>query len=634
MRRRSALAAIGALPAALFARPPNARSVAQAAWAEAGARLLQTVEAELKEGRPTIVIPPGDYMFTAAGFDFVLRDLSDVILEAAGATFWFPRMRGGVHLETCRRVTVRGLTLDQIERPFIQGRIREIRPDRKEIVADAEPGYPGRADLRDPNESLRCIFYEADGSRELDVRDCNAQMTSDTTADTLVIRPSRVFSESRERPLRPGDRFTLALRGGGGGIRLSNCGDCSIENLTIHSSAGFAIVETDRSPGGNVYRNCRIVRRPGRDDLLVGAADGFHSMLQRQGPTLDGCEFAWTADDLVNIHGFFQMVVEPMSPTELVTGGPFVRDFDVGSELSFYRLPNATPLGEARITACRELNDPDLVRRLRAFPDTIEAERKIRVRSFPTPEPCRVTLDRPIALQPFDLVQCKDYSSAGAVIRNGYFHDGHVRGLLVKSEGALLEGNRIERIARSGIVVKAEWYWLEGPFVDRIRIEANRLVDCAWQSFAPEGFFPEFAPITVTANFSRHLSDSFITPERQFGEIRIAGTTIVNSPGPAVAIQNARRVVLNDNRFEGVCAKTFALPGLDLTKRIDPLAPPPDLDGAKGLLERPRAAVILNSTGEVDLRGNRLTGESGLSIAGFGVGCDAGAAGTVIESDS
>jgi hypothetical protein len=600
-----------------------------AAWQRAGKQLMADIHSALAAGRRTIVIPPGDYMFASTRHEFALRDLTDVRLEGKGATFWFPRTNGRVRLENCRRVTLSGVTLDQTERPFIQGRIREIDPIRNTVIADAEPGYPARADLKDPDEPLRCIFFPPDGSRELDVRDGNGRLLPESTAETLVIQMDNIFKETRARPVRPDDRLTLALRGGGGGLRLANCGECVMENITIHSSAGFAITETNRSPGGNLYRDCRIIRHPKRNDLLAGAADGFHSMMQMRGPILENCELAWTADDLVNIHGFFQMVIEQRSPSELVIAGPDIRNFEQGSALSFFRPPNASPLGEARVKDWRPLDDAALLERVRGIPARFETERNIRVRSFDEPEPCLVTLDRPLELQPCDLVQCGDYAGAGAVVRNCHLHDGHVRGLLVKSDGARLLGNRIERVARAGIVVKPEWYWLEGPFAQAMRIESNRLADCAWQSFTPQGFYHECAPIVIQPDFSRRMFPAFYTPERLLGEIHLLGNTVINSPGPAVIAGNARKTVIAGNLFQGVYRKTSALPGLDFSTMIDHRNPPPQWRGAMPLLKQPDAAVMLNSLGMLEARGNLLQNEPRRPLFGFGLWCDTAPPGTV-----
>lgn len=55
-----------------------------------------------------------------------------------------------------------------------------------------------------------------------------------------------------------------------------------------------------------------MVRRPGRAPirLLAANADGFHSSCVRVGPKLLDSEFAYTGDDLLNIHSRMSLVLK------------------------------------------------------------------------------------------------------------------------------------------------------------------------------------------------------------------------------------------------------------------------------------------------------------------------------------
>ena len=81
--------------------------------------LLVSLRQELADGKKVITVPPGDYRFDR-GAGVLIQKAEDVEIEATGATFWFGPDRGVV-LEKCRRVKLRGLTIDSDPLPWTQG---------------------------------------------------------------------------------------------------------------------------------------------------------------------------------------------------------------------------------------------------------------------------------------------------------------------------------------------------------------------------------------------------------------------------------------------------------------------------------------------------------------------------------
>jgi hypothetical protein len=347
--------------------------------------------------------------------------------------------------------------------------------------------------------------------------------------------------------------------------------------------------------------------------------------MQERGPLLDGCELAHAADDLINIHGFFQLVVEPLSPTELIVGGPFERNFDRGSLLRFYQQPTATPIGEARVVSWEPLQTDEARQALLALPTYFRDTYGLRLRTFPTPEPCRITLDRPVQIGRADFVASQSWCGRGAIVRNCHLHDGHVRGVLIKGPGALVENNRIERIARSGIVAKAEFFWLEGPFADGIRVRNNVVVDCARLTICPEDLFAGFAPIQMYASFSKRLFPPLWTAAISNRDVAITGNRVEGAPGPGIFVANTRDVTIADNTVVSPCDKPLARPQLDLTDNLDldsgPAPSPRALDRARA----PLFAIFLLAVENAALSGNRVEDapDDLRSTVGFGPWCGA-----------
>ena len=141
--------------------------------------------------------------------------------------------------------------------------------------------------------------------------------------------PSRLFTDG-DPPFDVGSKLVLNMRGSGGGVSVSSSSGITLEDVVVYAAGSFAFHESGRSDGGNVYRRCKLAPRPGSPSIWAGAADGFHSMNQRRGPHLVDCEFSWAFDDLINIHGFINLVIERPAPDQLLLAGPFERDFDVG----------------------------------------------------------------------------------------------------------------------------------------------------------------------------------------------------------------------------------------------------------------------------------------------------------------
>ena len=92
-------------------------------------------------------------------------------------------------------------------------------------------------------------------------------------------------------------------------------------DYTLHGGGTEAIVETGGN-GPNTFRRVRVTRRPvnslagyGPVRLLASNADGFHSSCVVHGPTLEDSEFAFTGDDLLNIHSRIDIVLQVLSAT-------------------------------------------------------------------------------------------------------------------------------------------------------------------------------------------------------------------------------------------------------------------------------------------------------------------------------
>jgi hypothetical protein len=546
------------------------------------ASLAQAIDA----GSKTFAIPPAVYRFGRRSFE--LKNVRDMQIDGQGSTFLFALRGGRMRLESCQNVTVKNLFLDMEHPPFIQGTIRAIDHANKTIDFSVDDGFLPH--YRSGETSARYVIMDPAGHRELSHPDALSPPPVELPSGLLRGQPVRLFQPGADR-FDVGYKMVVNMRGSGGGISVSRSSGITLEDVVVYAAGSFAFHESGRSEGGNVYRRCKLVPRPGSPSIWAGAADAFHSMNQRRGPHLVDCEFSWAFDDLINIHGFINLVIEKRDSDHLLLAGPFERDFDVGDTLKFYRYPDAVPAGEAVVTEITPVTEPSRKEVERRATEFFRATNKHNpVRSFPGSQPSLVKLDRPVDLKEFDLAVSSAYSGRGAVIENCHLHHGHVRGILLKSPDATIKNCTIEHIHRSGIVLLAEQYWLEGPFPDNVRIVDNVLRNCGFSSLTGA------APIQTTSDFARprgNISHAF-----NIRNIEISGNTIVDAPGVAIKLVNADGVLVRNNTLIN------PLSGLDREETLEFSAGIPSNE-LTDVMRNPYYGIVTISTRNVRGSGNR-----------------------------
>lgn len=168
--------------------------------------------------------------------------------------------------------------------------------------------------------------------------------------------------------LTVGTPVTVFPRGGQHSLRLINCTECTVTNLTIHGGSSMGIVDSDGG-GGNTYLAVTIARTdtpsliglPPR--LLATNADGFHSTTNRRGPALLRSEIGFTGDDAGNICSAMSVLLPPppahtgvqqrwATPSALfVDVGGNLKTAVKGDVILFYNISTGEPLGEATVAA-------------------------------------------------------------------------------------------------------------------------------------------------------------------------------------------------------------------------------------------------------------------------------------------
>ncbi|HLY75631.1 MAG TPA: right-handed parallel beta-helix repeat-containing protein, partial [Planctomycetota bacterium] len=289
-------------------------------------------------------------------------------------------------------------------------------------------------------------------------------------------------------------------------------------------------VHEDGGGGGNRYQYTVTFgpRPPGATEapLLACNADAFHSSGVRRGPTLEGCLFEGMGDDGIPIHGAYALIVGSQGKALVSTDG-VLRE---GDPLRLFN-PDGGFAGEAKVVSIRPLGNfvVGTKSRFHGFSD-LSRRRFVEVLTDPPlPAGFDWQASNPAAL------------GSGFVLRNNVIRNHRARGILVKADDGLIEGNSIDGSTIAGIVLAPELWWGEACFSRRITIRNNTIRRCGTASMGP--WTAQAGVLSVTAE---------VKPGQEPGhrQILIENNRFVENDGINLLLQSVDGAVVKGNRFE------------------------------------------------------------------------------------
>ena len=496
------------------------------------ASLQKGIEAAWKAGLKRIVVPAGIYRPASPGGRFYLAfaDLADFEIDARGATLLrADPTKGGIEFLRCRNVALRGLALANETPPFTQGAIAAVDPKGLWYEVRIDQGYPAAFD--DPK------FFPAAPTGYL--FDPATRQWKPDSQDFYCTRAERrgpdLFRIHFDRPRMPdaenvalGD--LMAFRGNGRtDIYVGRCSGMRIEGVAIRSGGGFCIHE-DGGEGGNRYTyTVTYGPKPQGADaapLIACNADAFHSSGVRRGPTLEGCLFEGMPDDGIPIHGAYAMVVEADGATLTVctVGDNFFR---AGDPLRLFD-PEGGFAGEAVVQA---------VGPAQGFQPKVRTTReryKNSTRFF------RLTLDRALPARFECLVSDPAANGSGYVVRNNVIRNHRARGMLLKADDGLVEGNIVEGSTIAGIVLAPELWWNEACYSRNVVLRGNTVRRVGYATVGP--WTGQAGAITV-------LGEGKGAGRPGHRRLVIENNTIADCDGVNLLVTSAQDVRVAGNRF-------------------------------------------------------------------------------------
>lgn len=423
------------------------------------------IEEAYKSGLKKVVIPAGIYRLPKQerGSYVTFNNMSDFEIDARGVTLLRsdPNI-GCLVFNNCHNVTLRGAVLLNETPPFTQGKLVGIDPKGDWYDVEIDKGYPANFD--DPRTGVSqprgTIFDPKTRQFKAGTKDCFFSRVERQGPNKF-----RLFFKDDQRldpkthPAVAGD--WIAFRGRGGvDVEISGCGGMYLNGVTILSGGGFCVRESG-GEGGNRY-TYKVTYGPApsgadKTPLMACNADSFHSSGMRKGPILENCLFEGMQDDGIPIRGSFALVVEGEDKQITISGGNFLQ---IGDPICFYD-PNGSYVGEAKVVS--------ITPRTGFTPKSpITNVRFTRSRSF-----SQVTIDKSLPIGFQYLVSDPAANGSGYIIRNNTIRNHRARGMLLKADNGLIEGNIIDGSTIGGIVISPEIWWNEAGFSRNIIVRNN-----------------------------------------------------------------------------------------------------------------------------------------------------------------
>ena len=160
--------------------------------------LQSFIDNAIKAGAKRVVVPAGRYRVRPqGGRHLFFKDLADVEILAEGVEMVCTQTVQAVRFEDCRRVSLKGLTVDYDPLPFTQARITSLAPDKSWVEFEVIDGYPEnsleeRIEIYDPaTRELRRETADGPKSFSRSVSIATASRRRRATASAKRPTPSR-----------------------------------------------------------------------------------------------------------------------------------------------------------------------------------------------------------------------------------------------------------------------------------------------------------------------------------------------------------------------------------------------------------------------------------------------------------
>ncbi|MBD3266223.1 hypothetical protein GF373_06090 [bacterium] len=565
------------------------------------AAFLDGLSNAVEDGKREIRLDKNHYRFSInhlkdiRGAFIALSDVEDLTIHGNGAQFWFEDYITALRLDRCKNVTFNNLTFDWDPLPFSQVVITAIDPDGKYIEGKTEPGF------RNMNEILNDTSVHGSPTIKVFFFDPQTGLLKKNTAHSEVSSIKemgknhlrfygRVYGvhDYQSIDIGPGDRMALIMRHRHA-VRLSRTENITFNRFHLYSSPMFGIAMGNG--GGNmVLKNSKLVPRPNTKRLMGINGDALHFTSLQKGPRIEGCEFSAAGDDIMNIHGDFAMVQKQLRPREVAVAIKNHINIHEGSTIQIYDFDTLQLKGTFQVQKTTVGGDA-----LKQDAKAVGKEKNVKFWPGRTSLIC--TLDQPVEVNRYDIVESDFDGGYGTVIKNNYLHNLTTRGFLIQTKNAIIENNEFVGVDNAAVAIMASLKWCEGPIPANIVFRNNTIKNPGWTYGSRHRENSKIGAISVNLEYYGGLKQN----NRPIHHITIENNTILNAGTCGIFMIHSRDNTIRDNVISGFC-------------EVDPWRVGMEY-GVK-----PYSAIYIGDSEHIDLLGNQIKNAGKFSTADILIG--------------
>ncbi len=521
----------------------------------AGVAVLQSIDAAIANGDPSITIAQGDYRFdqvigSTYTCHILFLEVEDFTIDFSGSTLWFDDARTAISFYKSKNLTVKNFKIDYDKPIFVQGTISYIASSGSELLMTMDAGYEAAYDIIGNGGKWRAIAFDPtthDLKPQVHGMSMYFYFDNKTAGGDYILSYSGFYGVSLQNSgLEVGDRIAIMPRvGDGRALKVELNDGFRMENVEIYA-APFVAVAANLNQGHLEFSNVNIIRRPGTDRLLAGNADGINCASSAQGPLIEDCTLSYLGDDCINTHVPYQRVVWPESSTQLLITslGLAKAQVDDGSPvtMNFFDRASMLPLGQRKVMSVQtvynyQITESTTIADLDTDPWYSGPAASLRYGETVTVY--RITLDKALTLNDDTIATIEGFLGGGTIIRRTQGIGSLARGFRIQTPNTMIQDCLIKNTMGSGISLSGQpHYWGEGPYVTNAQVINNTFIDTNIGDRPDE--------TGESASLHIRTGGDYTTSYIQH-DITVANNVIQDSGGSAMIIRGIDELIVKDN---------------------------------------------------------------------------------------
>ena len=418
-------------------------------------------EAQAK-GDKRVVIPKGRYDLRADGNpdrrDTLLpvARLDGLVIEGRGAELMMSGMAGVFTFVECKKLTVRGLTIDWQRPPFSEGTVVATAPRHFDVkVLDTYPVKGGEpvgafmsyhADTRLPDGLGLDVYNSVERTELIAPQVLRVHLTRDIPVPVgkLLVLRHQVYARNA--------------------FVFHRCSDVAVSDVTVYCTPGMGLV-CGVTTNVSLKRFCVLIR-PGSGRLMSATADATHFSGCKGTVSLQDFVFEGMGDDGVNVKSGLYLIVRKRLDEHTVLGQHNLKMADLpdaGDTMEMAHVDTLSPFASGKVRLAKM--EP--------------GEGNLHRVEFKTPLPAELrdgdVLGNASRVPKLRMLRCTVRAN-------------RARGVLCQTRDAVIDGCTFQNCTSAGVLVLTEVvYFFESIGTRNVTVRNSRFENCNMGAASAEG---------------------------------------------------------------------------------------------------------------------------------------------------